>query len=86
MTTQSTLWDLRQIPLSDLDTLKSPKLKIHYNEDIAHWKDTVGYHDYQLFLCRLNESIIGYTVPPASNSDEDCSQVGEGAPLLPWPV
>ena len=83
MTTQSTLRDLRQIPLSDLDTLKSPELKICYDEDVAHWKDTAGYHDYQLFLRRLNESVVGYTVPPASDSDEGCSQVGEYVPLPP---
>ncbi|KAN0092526.1 hypothetical protein V8E55_003310 [Tylopilus felleus] len=70
MTTQSTLRDLRQIPLSDLvDTLKSPEQKIRYDEDVDYWKQTTGYHDYQLFLRRLNESVVGYHVPRASDSD-----------------
>ncbi|KAF8547933.1 Phosphotyrosyl phosphatase activator [Imleria badia] len=70
MTTQSTLRDPRQIPLSDLvDTVKSPEQKIRYDEDVAYWKHTTGYRDYQLFLRRLNESVVGYTVPRPSDSD-----------------
>ena len=80
MTTQSPLRDLRQISLSDLvDSFKSPEQKIRYDEDVAHWKQTTGYHDYQLFLRRLNESVVGYTVPHASDSDATSggySQVG----------
>lgn len=87
MTTQSTLRDLRQISMSDLvDTAKSPEQKIRYDEDVAYWKNTMGYHDYQLFLRRLNESVVGYTVPRVSDSDavvEGCSQVG--ADVLPPP-
>ena len=80
MTTQSPLRDLRQISLSDLvDSFKSPEQKIRYDEDVAHWKQTTGYHDYQLFLRRLNESVVGYPVPRASDSDAASggySQVG----------
>ena len=83
MTTQITLRDLRQISLSDLvDTVKSPEQKIRYDEDVAYWKHTIGYQDYQLFLRRLNESVVGYTVPRASDSDaaSEChSQVGTDA-------
>lgn len=79
MTTQSALRDLRQISLSDLvDSFKPPEQKIHYEEDVAHWKQTTGYHDYQLFLRRLNESVVGHTAPRTSDSDADsggCSQV-----------
>ncbi|KAG6369883.1 hypothetical protein JVT61DRAFT_7940 [Boletus reticuloceps] len=65
---QSTLRDLRQISVSHLvDTVKSPEPKIHYDEHVAYWKNTTGYHDYQLFLRRLNESVVGYTVPHPSD-------------------
>lgn len=90
MTTQSTLRDLRQIAFSDLvDTTKSPEQKIRYEEDVAHWKRTMGYHDYQLFLRRLNESVVGYTVPRASDSDAAVggySQVGTDVLLPPRPI
>lgn len=80
MTTQSTLRDLRQILLSDLvDSVKSPEQKIRYDEDVAYWKHTIGYQDYQLFLRRLNESVVGYSVPRTPDADtasEDYSQVG----------
>lgn len=80
MATQLTLQDLRQIPLSDLtDTVKSPEQKIRYDEDVARWKQTIGYQDYRLFLCRLNEAVVGYTVPRTSDQDaasRGCSQVG----------
>lgn len=81
MTTQSTLRDPRQIQLSDLvATVNSPEQKIRYDEDVTHWKHTTGYHDYQLFLRRLNESIVGHAVPGTSDSDaasEGYSQVGQ---------
>ena len=73
MTTKPTLRDLRQISLSNLDDLKSPEQKIRYDEDVAHWKNTVGYQDYQLFLRRLNESVVGYTVP---RTDPDAASEG----------
>lgn len=86
MTTQSTLRDLRQISLSELvDATKSPEQKIRYEEDVAYWKQTMGYHDYQLFLRRLNESVVGHTVPRTSDSDAAVggdSQVGADI-LLP---
>ncbi|KAH0833365.1 hypothetical protein J3R83DRAFT_12466 [Lanmaoa asiatica] len=71
MTTQSILRDLRQISLSDIvNTAKLPELKIRYDEDVTYWKHTIGYLDYQLFLRRLNESVVGYTVPCVSDSDD----------------
>jgi len=89
MTTPSTLRDLRQISPSDLvDSVKSPEQKIRCDEDVAHWKHTTGYRDYQLFLRRLNESVVGYTVPGASDADAEdggCSKVGPHAPLPPGP-
>ncbi|KAG9316112.1 hypothetical protein JVU11DRAFT_3786 [Chiua virens] len=90
MTTQPTLRDLRQISLLGLvDTVKSPEQKIRYDEHVVHWKQTTGYHDYQLFLRRLNESVVGYTVSRAPDSDsladtatsEGHSQVGADAAL-----
>ncbi|KAF9231370.1 hypothetical protein BU15DRAFT_90933 [Melanogaster broomeanus] len=65
------LHQLRQISVSDLTDIRPPEPKIRYDEDVTIWKNTTGYHDYQLFLRRLNESIVGCTVPQQSGN---CSQ------------
>lgn len=87
ITVMPTLQDLRQISPSDLaDLVKSPEQKIRCDEDVAHWRHTTGYRDYQLFLRRLNESVVGYTVPNASDSDAaDGGYSKVGADALPPP-
>ncbi|KIK96289.1 hypothetical protein PAXRUDRAFT_826123 [Paxillus rubicundulus Ve08.2h10] len=62
---------LRQISLSELADARPPEPKIRSDEDVKYWKNTTGYNDYQLFLRRLNESVVGYTVPREFG---DCSQ------------
>ncbi|KAF9477738.1 Phosphotyrosyl phosphatase activator [Pholiota conissans] len=54
---------LRQIFLSDVPGLTPPTLKIQTDHDIDHWKTTRSYSDYQLFLRRLNESVVGCFLP-----------------------
>ncbi|CAL1715873.1 unnamed protein product [Somion occarium] len=59
---------LRQIPISEAARLTPPKLRIKTDDDVACWRDTRGYHDYGLFLRRLNESVVGYFLPYSSPS------------------
>ncbi|KAF9219430.1 Phosphotyrosyl phosphatase activator [Gyrodon lividus] len=67
----SKLRQLRRISLSDVTDTTAPEPKIRYDEDVNYWKNTTGYSDYQLFLRRLNESVVGYSVPQQFG---DCSQ------------
>ncbi|KAG1736301.1 hypothetical protein EDB19DRAFT_1896072 [Suillus lakei] len=41
-----------------------PELKIRTDQDMEVWKSTKGYADYLLFLHRLNEAVVDYTLPP----------------------
>ncbi|OBZ72019.1 Serine/threonine-protein phosphatase 2A activator 1 [Grifola frondosa] len=54
---------LRHISLSDLRPDDAPTPKIRSDEDVEAWKFTRGYQDYGLFLRRLCESVVGYTLP-----------------------
>lgn len=59
---------LRQISLTDLDSLPLPSLKIQSEEDVITWTTTTGYRDYLLFLGLLNEAVVGVELswaPPA---------------------
>ncbi|KAH9481901.1 Serine/threonine-protein phosphatase 2A activator 1 [Psilocybe cubensis] len=61
---KSVLLDLRKIPLDEVAGLQStPSLKIRTDDDVEYWKTTQSYLDYGIFLRRLNESVVGYTLP-----------------------
>ncbi|KAF9554569.1 Phosphotyrosyl phosphatase activator [Agrocybe pediades] len=56
--------ELREITLSTLSGLQTlPTLKIKTDDDVEYWKTTQSYLDYMIFLRRLNESVVGYTLP-----------------------
>jgi len=55
---------LRDIPLSEVLSLpEPPTTKIKTDDDIEHWKSMQSYRDYILFLRRLNESVVGTSLP-----------------------
>ncbi|KAF9448492.1 Phosphotyrosyl phosphatase activator [Macrolepiota fuliginosa MF-IS2] len=55
---------LRQISPTQFRNLGSPpSLVIKSDEDVERWKNTLSYYDYDLFLRRLNESIVGLMLP-----------------------
>jgi serine/threonine-protein phosphatase 2A activator len=59
----SSLKPLRSVALDSVPSLSLPTLKIHTDNDVEKWKKTHGYHDYALFLRRLNESVVGHYLP-----------------------
>ena len=59
----STLPPLRKVDASSLEPADTPVLRIKTDEDVEAWKHTRGYRDYGLFLRRLAESVVGYTLP-----------------------
>ena len=55
---------LRDISLSEVSSLSElPKAQIKTDEDLEHWKSMQSYQDYILFLRRLNESVVGTSLP-----------------------
>ena len=67
---------LRQIQVSDLRN-DLPTQRIQTDDDVLYWKTTRGYHDLNLFLRRLNESVVGHYLPRteltlSQASDKDC--------------
>lgn len=55
---------LRHVRIADVAQIKAlPELKIKTDEDVDLWHGTTGYHDYGLFLRRLNESVVGRFLP-----------------------
>ena len=55
---------LRDISLSEVSSLPElPKTQIKTDEDLEHWKSMQSYQDYILFLRRLNESVVGTSLP-----------------------
>ena len=55
---------LRDIPLSEVLSLPElPTTKIKTDNDLEHWKSMQSYRDYILFLRRLNESVVGTSLP-----------------------
>lgn len=55
---------VREIILSQFHNLgPPPSLVIKTDEDVERWKNTRSYNDYDLFLRRLNESVIGVNLP-----------------------
>ncbi|KAF8799054.1 Phosphotyrosyl phosphatase activator [Phlegmacium glaucopus] len=62
---------LQEITLSEVSSLPAtPTTKIKTDGDLEHWKSMQSYRDYILFLRRLNESVIGTSLPwvPKSHS------------------
>ncbi|KAG7444642.1 Phosphotyrosyl phosphatase activator [Guyanagaster necrorhizus] len=57
------LLELRRIPLSEVPNLQLPTQKIQSDEAVEAWKTTRGYQDYALYLRRLNEAVVGCTLP-----------------------
>lgn len=61
---QKNLPELREIPLAEVSSFKSPpSLKIRTDDDVEYWKTTQPYLDYGIFLRRLNESVVGFALP-----------------------
>ncbi|KAL9714539.1 Serine/threonine-protein phosphatase 2A activator 1 [Leucoagaricus gongylophorus] len=55
---------LREIPPSRFDNLGPlPSLVIRNDKDVEVWATTTSYHEYDLFLRRLNESVVGVFLP-----------------------
>ena len=62
---------LRAIRVSSLEDDDTPVLRIKTDEDVEAWKHTRSYQDYGLFLRRLAESVVGYSLPyDVSEPDE----------------
>ena len=57
------LLPLRAVGIRELVKLDPPVTRIRTDEDVAYWKTTRGYQDFGLFLRRLNESVVGYSLP-----------------------
>ncbi|KAI0926334.1 hypothetical protein AcV5_008826 [Taiwanofungus camphoratus] len=54
---------LRCVSTSDLRLDDTPTLKIRTDDDVHFWRSTRAYQDFGIFLRRLNESVVGYTLP-----------------------
>ncbi|KAF9262490.1 Phosphotyrosyl phosphatase activator [Marasmius fiardii PR-910] len=63
--------DIRQLSLSDLEEFEVPSQKIRSDHDIQFWRSTRSYHDYAIFLRRLNESVVGHYLPWSSENPSD---------------
>ncbi|KDR78541.1 hypothetical protein GALMADRAFT_243948 [Galerina marginata CBS 339.88] len=65
------LKQLRSVSIAEVIHLDSlPSLKIKFDEDVEYWEASQSYIDYGTFLRRLNESVVGYSLPwePQSRS------------------
>ncbi|KAK0193286.1 hypothetical protein F5146DRAFT_1101402 [Armillaria mellea] len=62
------LLQLRSIQLSEIPNLEHPTQKIQSDEAVEAWKATRGYEDYSLYLRRLNEAVVGYSLPWESSN------------------
>jgi hypothetical protein len=52
------------ITLADVSRIGSPPItRIKSDEDVELWKSKKSYQDYRIFLRRLNESVVGCTLP-----------------------
>lgn len=54
---------LRAITVHESLKVDPPVTKIRTDEDVVYWKMTRGYQDFGLFLRRLNESVVGFSLP-----------------------
>lgn len=66
---------LPRIAAVTLAEIQPPSLRIRTDEDVELWKLTSGYKAYELFLRRLNESVVGYELPLQDDAPD--SEVGE---------
>ncbi|KAF8071493.1 hypothetical protein FPV67DRAFT_875658 [Lyophyllum atratum] len=58
---------LREVPLSEVAAFKTlPGPKIKTDHDVQEWKKRRSYQDYAIFLRRLNEAVVGKSLPRAS--------------------
>ncbi|KAK0494120.1 hypothetical protein EDD18DRAFT_382971 [Armillaria luteobubalina] len=62
------LLQLRSIQLSEIPNLEPSTQKIQSDEAVEAWKATRGYEDYSLYLRRLNEAVVGYSLPWESSN------------------
>ena len=66
---------LRAISLDDISQLGAlPIARIKTDDDVERWKNRRCYHDYMIFLRRLNESVVGCFLPwnPEKHSQVYC--------------
>jgi len=66
---------LRAISLDNISLLGAlPVARIKTDDDVERWKNKCCYHDYMIFLRRLNESVVGYYLPwnPEGHSQVYC--------------
>ncbi|KAA1467275.1 Phosphotyrosyl phosphatase activator [Dentipellis sp. KUC8613] len=56
---------LREVAVADLvrGHVEAPTTKIKTDADVEYWRHTRGYRDYGVFLRRLNESVVGLSLP-----------------------
>ena len=71
----SPLAPLPEITPEKFKQLADPTLRIKIEEDVHLWKTTTGYRNYQLFLHRLSESVVGYTIPETPIDESTLSPV-----------
>ncbi|CAA7265754.1 unnamed protein product [Cyclocybe aegerita] len=61
---ENQLRELREVTIDDVARLHClPSTKIRSESDLDYWKTTRSYADYLLFLRRLNESVVGFSLP-----------------------
>lgn len=65
---------LRSISLSEISTFEYPTNKIQTDEDVQTWRQTQSYQDLSVFLHRLNESVVGVSLPWSSESPSKVSK------------
>jgi serine/threonine-protein phosphatase 2A activator len=59
---------LREIYLNQVLNFEIPTSKIKSDDDVQYWKTTQSYMDYRIFLRRLNQSVVGYSLPWEPNT------------------
>ncbi|KAG6877954.1 hypothetical protein C0993_001572 [Termitomyces sp. T159_Od127] len=70
MSETASLLQLRKIPLSELANLGVAGPKIKTDGDVVAWKTKQSYQDYAVFLRRLNESVVGQSLPWTSSPSQ----------------
>jgi serine/threonine-protein phosphatase 2A activator len=72
------LADLSQIDANDQETIKhvsAPVQRIQIEEDVPVWLQSIGHHQYLLFLARVAQACIGKeTVCPPAKEAETLSE------------
>lgn len=58
--------ELRSVSIEELRTMEPPAPRIKLDEDMENWKQSQSFLDYGIFLYRLNESVVGHTLPHSS--------------------